>query len=371
MSQNDSQHMFRAIDLARRAEGWTSPNPMVGCVLVRNDEVVGEGWHKGPGQAHAEAMALSVAGEAAKGATAYVTLEPCNHFGRTPPCADGLIKAGVARVVFAVADPNPQAAGGAKALRDAGLAVERMEGTPAATAEELIRPWIFSLSSDRPYVYAKWASSLDGRVATRGGQSKWITGAEARAKSHELRARTDAILVGVGTILADDPSLDARLEGRETAPALKVVLDSSGRTPLRSKLLTSPGPVLIIVSGEAHGDRLDALRGVGAEVLVAPTVHQKPDIGWVLRLLKERGLVSVMIEGGPIVLGAAIDAGVVDEVWTFLAPKILGAGTSAVLGRGAERLDDSLQLENMTINTLGTDVLIRSRVAQGQKGESE
>lgn len=354
-------HMMRAVELARRAEGFTHPNPMVGCVLVKAGEVIAEGWHKGPGQEHAEAMALRLAGTAARGATAYVTLEPCNHFGRTPPCSEALIREGIAEVIFGIRDMNPEAEGGAAALTAAGIPARVFTGDRDVTAAcaELIRPWLHTMKCHRPWVTAKLAMTLDGYTATPTGESKWITGENARARGHDLRQRTGAIIVGVGTVLADDPGLDPRPAGREPAPSLKVVLDSQLRTPIPSKLLKTPGPSLIIGHESASPERAAALEAAGAEVLLLPGEEGRPDLLEALRTLKEKGVNDAMIEGGGTLLGAALDVGIIDEVWAFVAPVLFGQGRPALAGTGPERLRDALRLAKPITETLGPDVLIR------------
>jgi diaminohydroxyphosphoribosylaminopyrimidine deaminase/5-amino-6-(5-phosphoribosylamino)uracil reductase len=359
---DDLAHMDRAVALARHAEGHTSPNPAVGCVIVRDGRVVGEGWHEAPGRPHAEAMALAAAGGSAQGSTAYVTLEPCAHHGRTPPCADALIAAGVASVVYAVADPNPLARGGADRLRAAGLDVRHL---PHEGAAELTRGWCHFVRTGRPYVFAKFAASLDGRIATRDGESKWITGPQARGHGHGLRQRTDAIIVGIGTVLADDPGLDPRPEDIAPAPGLKVVLDRQGRTPVTARLLDTPGEALIVCSEDAPADRRRALAARGAEVLALPRGADADIWPPLLERLTQRAVVSAMIEGGARVLGSAFDAGVVDEVWAFLGPRILGSGRSAVEGEGGWRLADAPRLAAMDCTRLGDDILIRGRIMEG------
>lgn len=360
---DDAHHMRRAIALARRGEGFTSPNPLVGCVLVKDGEVIAEGYHPRPGEEHAEAMALRLAGPRARGATAYVTLEPCNHHGRTPPCADALIRAGIVRVVYGAPDPNPLAEGGARSLRAAGIAAER--GPCSHACAELIRPWAFSLSSDRPWVVAKLAVSLDGMSATRTGESKWITGPQARARGHDLRQRTGAILVGIGTVMADDPGLDPRPEGLTPAPSLKVVFDSQLRTPATARFLTTPGPALVIGHETAPESRADKLLAAGAEVLRFPGNRQQPDLGAALHSIRTRGINEVMIEGGPALLGTAFDQGLIDEVWAFIAPLLIGGGQNGIRSDGPAALGDALRLTDVTTESLGPDLLVRGITKRG------
>ncbi|WP_199564678.1 bifunctional diaminohydroxyphosphoribosylaminopyrimidine deaminase/5-amino-6-(5-phosphoribosylamino)uracil reductase RibD [Parvularcula marina] len=361
---DDTAHILRAVALAERAAGRTSPNPMVGCVIVKDGEVIGEGWHQGPGTPHAEPAALAEAGDAARGATAYVTLEPCNHYGNTPPCSEALIAAGVAEVVYAAADPNPLAAGGADRLRAAGI---RVRHVLVPEADRLIRPWVHGLTASRPYVYAKLAMSLDGRTATKTGESKWITGPEARTHGHLLRQRTDAIIVGVETVLADDPGLDPRPEGVVPAPSLKIVMDSRLRTPAEAKLLSTPGDVLIFTTGTADWQAEDALREQGAEIIRIPSVNDRPSLSAALAHLKEIGCQSVMIEGGGTLLSSVFDDGLVDEVWAYIAPLILGGGRPAISGEGPDQLASAFTLADRQVEQLGTDLFIRGTLQRREE----
>lgn len=354
----DARHMTRALELARRAEGFTAPNPMVGCVVVKDGEVVAEGWHKGAGQPHAEAEALLAAGRRAKGATLYVTLEPCNHQGRTPPCTAAILKAGVAEVVYAVPDPNPAAAGGAAMLRRRGVKVRT--DVCAEKAAYLNRFWLHAQRSDRPYVIAKFAISLDGKISTRTGESQWITGPEARERAHQLRQSVDAVIVGAGTIIADDPALTARPEGREPAHPLRVVLDSGGRTKPGAKVYerAGKGALVVTTAAVAHA-QLDAYRAVGADALVLSADDRgRPELRELLPELKARGCCAVMVEGGGEVLGSFFDGGLVDEVWAFIAPIVIGGGKSAVDGTGAARIAEAWSLKDVKAEMLGRDMLV-------------
>ena len=287
---DDRSYMMRAIDLARRAEGYTSPNPMVGCVIVKAGRIVGEGFHAKPGSAHAEVAALRAAGAEAKGASAYVTLEPCNHTGRTGPCTEALIAAGIAHVVYAVADPNPLAAGGARRLRAAGIRVE--SGLCEPEARQLARFWLHRQATGRPYIVAKYAASLDGRIATRSGDSKWITSDAARLRAHDLRQACDAIIVGAETVLKDDPSLTARPSlpagRRDGAHPLRVILDSRGRVPVDAKVFrsTTPGKALVITTKAMPMLKQSALENRGVEVIKMPAeTAGRPSIAAVVGLL--------------------------------------------------------------------------------------
>ncbi len=357
---DDLQYMERAIALAARAVGHTHPNPMVGCVIVRDGQIVGEGWHRGPGTPHAEVDALAAAADAAKGATAYVTLEPCNHHGNTPPCTEALIRAGIAEVVYAASDPNPLAAGGAARLQEAGISVRG--GVAEAGARDLIAPWLFSINADRPYTYAKLAMTLDGRTATRNGESKWITGPAARARGHLFRQRTDAIVVGIGTVLADDPSLDPRPVDADPAPSTKVVLDTALRTSDAARLFASEGQVIIACGSDASEARRSRLCALGAGIIEMNGETPAARYVDVLRQLKLRGIQSVLVEGGAQLLGSAFDSGTVDEVLAFIAPSLLGGGQPAIEGQGPEHLADLHKLQVVEQEWLGPDLFIRGKI---------
>lgn len=357
--------MRRALDLARRAAGRTSPNPMVGAVVVKDGEVVGEGCHLCAGTPHAEVHALEDAGDAARGATVYVTLEPCCHHGRTGPCADALIRAGVKKVVAAMTDPNPKVAGGGLArLRAAG--VEVVEGVLADEAAKLNEAFIKWVSTKMPFGLMKTAMTLDGKIATRTGHSKWITGEAARAMVHRLRDHYDAILVGVGTVLADDPELTARLPAGDGKNPLRVVVDSAARTPLAAKVVADgKAPTLFAVAEDAPAGRLTALRSAGCEVLPLPRGLTGVDLRALWRTLGERGVTSVLIEGGATINAAALAAGIVDKIHAFVAPKIIG-GTAApgpVGGEGLADLAGAVLLEDATCEKVGDDILITAYLA--------
>jgi diaminohydroxyphosphoribosylaminopyrimidine deaminase/5-amino-6-(5-phosphoribosylamino)uracil reductase len=355
--------MRRALDLARSVKGRTSPNPAVGAVLVRGGEVVGEGATLPPGQAHAERVALDAARGRARGATLYVTLEPCSHWGRTPPCAGALVDAGVATVHLATLDPNPEVAGRGRAwLARAGIETTVGDGRDEARALNAdFARWI---TTRRPYVVAKLATSLDGKIATRTGESRWITGPEARAEGHRLRDRMDAILVGVRTVLADDPELTTRLPGAGRPPhhPLRLVLDSTGRTPLGARLLGRdlPGRTVICTTERSAPAWRGAVAAAGAEVLVLPERGGRVDPEALLDALGRRGVTSLLVEGGATVHGAFFDAGLVDRVVAFVAPLVIG-GTGApspVGGMGPASLAEAGRLLEAEVRRVGVDTLI-------------
>jgi len=368
--------MQRALELAIRGSGCTSPNPLVGCVVVRDDVIIGEGWHEVYGKAHAEVNALQVAQQSSpgctQGATLYVTLEPCNHHGLTPPCTQAIVDAGIGHVVYALADPNPRAAGGAKYLAGHGIKVST--GILEADARYQNRFFLKYVASKRPYVIAKSATSLDGRVATRTGHSQWITGPEARQRGHELRQAVDAILVGADTVICDDPSLTVRLPAdildkeaiRHPRP---VILDSTGRIPLTAKLLdgTLPTRTIIVGTDQVRGDHRKVLESRGFEVLIvrgnANGIGSDPAA--ILDALGQRGIHSLLLEGGAAVLGSFRDANLIDELWAFIAPIIIGGeeSRSTFAGLGSATLNEATQLFDVRTERLGRDLLIRSRVA--------
>jgi diaminohydroxyphosphoribosylaminopyrimidine deaminase/5-amino-6-(5-phosphoribosylamino)uracil reductase len=359
MNARDEHWMRRALELAERGRGHVEPNPLVGAVVVRGDELVGEGWHRRYGEPHAEVNALAAAGEAARGTTLYVTLEPCCHHGKTPPCTDAVLRAGIGRVVAAMLDPFPQVAGGGTALlRAAGVAVE--VGLAEAEARRLNAPYLKLLATGRPYIHAKWAMTLDGKIATRTGDSKWISNEASRRHVHALRGRMDAIVVGIGTVLADDPLLTARPPGPRT-PA-RVVLDSRGRLPAASRLVATAReiPVLVVTTDRLERERGEAIRALGCEWLGLPEEQGRPAVPALLDEFGRRRMTNVLVEGGAEVLGSFLDAGAVDEVHVFIAPRLVGgaAAKTPVGGRGVERIAEALGLAQCHVEVIEGDVLV-------------
>jgi diaminohydroxyphosphoribosylaminopyrimidine deaminase / 5-amino-6-(5-phosphoribosylamino)uracil reductase len=357
----DLDYMSRALELAERGRGWVEPNPLVGAVVVRDNVIVGEGWHEKFGQAHAEVNALQQAGERSRGAVLYVTLEPCCHFGKTPPCTEAVIGAGIRRVVFAMLDPFPKVSGqGASRLREAGIDVE--VGTGEALARRLNAPYLKRLRTGRPWAHAKWAMTLDGKIATRIGQSKWITGEAARARVHELRGRMDAIIIGRGTLLADDPLLTARPPGPRTAT--RVVLTATGEgIPNSCQLLDTiqAAPVLVLTT-DTSVERFAAWKQRGAEVVGFPVAASgRLDVKSILTELGNRGMTNVLVEGGAGTLGSFLDAGEIDEVHAFISPKLFGGmgSLTPVGGAGIGELSQALKLGDWTVERLGDDLLVR------------
>ncbi|MER5889832.1 bifunctional diaminohydroxyphosphoribosylaminopyrimidine deaminase/5-amino-6-(5-phosphoribosylamino)uracil reductase RibD [Streptomyces sp. NPDC001941] len=351
----DVDAMRRAVALAARGLGSTSPNPVVGCVLTDDSgRVVGEGWHQRAGGPHAEVHALRDAGDAARGATAYVTLEPCNHTGRTGPCAQALIDAGVRRVVYAVPDPDPQASGGGATLRAAG--VEVAAGVLRAEAEEGNTAWLTSVRLGRPFVLWKYAATLDGRVAAADGTSRWISSAESRADVHRLRAEADAVVVGSGTARADDPHLAVRGVDGAVQP-LRVVLDTeAAAVKPGARVLDDAAPTLIAVAEDAVTDLPGVLR--------LPRAATGLSVPALLAALYERGVRSVLLEGGPALAGAFVAAGAVDRVVGYLAPVLLGAGPAALGPAGITTLPEALRLDVTETVRIGPDLRITATVKE-------
>ena len=356
----------QAIELARQVLGSTSPNPAVGAVLVNDGRIVGRGATQPPGQAHAEVVALSEAREHSIGATLYVTLEPCCHWGRTPPCTRAIIEAGVSKVVVAASDPNPAVSGrGIAELREAGIDVSILEDDSAEieACRELYEGFTKHIKTGLPFVTVKFAMSLDGKIATRTGDSKWVTGPEARSLVQQMRRETDAVMVGIKTVLADDPALTARdSTGRPLArQPLRVALDSHCRMPVESQLLHQPGQALVYTTAAAPAKNMRGLESTGAEVLTldATAVGQVcPER--VLADLGCRGVVHLLVEGGGLTLGSLFDAGLVDKVHAFVAPMIIGGlgAASPVEGSGAELMAHAIRLERTSIRQIGPDWLM-------------
>ncbi len=362
----DRVHMARAIRLAVLGLYTAEPNPRVGCVLVRDGEVVGEGWHQRTGGPHAERLALAMAGDRARGATAYVSLEPCCHHGKTPPCTDGLVQAGVARVVAAMRDPNPLVAGqGLARLRAQGIEV--VVGLLEEEARRLNPGFIKRMEQGLPYVRCKLAASLDGRTAMASGESQWITSEAARQDAQFLRARSAAILTGVGTLLADDPALNVRLTARELPGVerdsqihqpVRVVVDSRLRTPPTARMLTLPGTTLIACL-TADSGRAAPLEATGAQLLVTPPGPGGVDLEFLLRYLARQEINEVLIEAGSTLAGAALQAGLVDELVLYLAPHLMGdAGSGLCHLPGLELMRDRLPLAIQDVRRVGPDLKV-------------
>ena len=355
----DELMMRRAVELARRGQGCVEPNPAVGAIVVDSKgTIVGEGWHQKYGGSHAEVHALVEAGTLAHGATLYVTLEPCCHFGKTPPCSRAVIAAGIRRVVIAMRDPNPRVdGGGIEDLCNAGLVVE--VGILEQEAKRLVSPFVNLIVNHRPWFHAKWAMTLDGKIATRTGHSKWITNEASRAVVHQLRGRMDGILVGIGTALADNPALTARPGGPRIAT--RIVLDSCARLPVESQLVqtVSEAPVLVLATTDAPADRCRRLRDAGIEVLtIESDSNGKPDLHAISLEFGRRRFTNVLVEGGGQVLGAFFDNRLIDEVHAFIASKVIGGSDAhcPLAGRGLDSMTDCPSIDQPVVEILGSDI---------------
>ena len=365
----DRAWLARAVELAEGGRGKVNPNPLVGAVVVRDGEVIGEGWHAAYGGFHAEREALAACdGAPTAGATMYVSLEPCCHHGKTPPCTDAIVEAGIARVVVASDDPTEKASGrGLGILRDEGVEVVVGDGELAARARRLNQPFRKHARSGRPWVLFKSAMTLDGKVATRTGDSKWISGEDSRHRAHLWRAECDAVAVGIGTALADDPQLTSRVDGVQRQPR-RVVFDSEGRLPLDSQLVRGVDavPLSVVVSRAASRHATDALELAGADVIVAVGENEPARVRSALDQLGAQGVTSILLEGGPHLAGAFLDAGEVDEIRLFLAPVVLGGGSARdpLEGEGPEKIADATRALSLDVERIGEDVLVSARLRE-------
>jgi len=367
-TERDAHHLLRAIELAGRARGQTSPNPMVGAVVVKDGRVIGEGITQPPGREHAEVMALEAAVGRTSGATMYVSLEPCCHHGRTPPCTDAIVSAGITRVVIASDDPTPKAAGrGPGILRDEGVRVDFVDGQIGEAARMLNQPFRKHARTGRPLVVFKSAMTLDGKVATRTGDSQWISGEASRARAHRWRAESDAVAVGIGTALVDDPRLTARVEGVARQPR-HVVFDSEARLPLDSQLVKGVAdvPLIVVCSRAAARTSVQALEAAGVDVIVATGENEGARVEHALDELGAREIQSLLLEGGPHLAGAFLDAGEVDEIRLFIAPVVVGGSNARdpLEGEGAERIAEAIRALRLDVERIGDDVLISARMRE-------
>ena len=367
-AERDAEHLRRAIELASEARGMTSPNPLVGAVVVKSGRVIGEGFHAAAGRPHAEREALAACSEDPAGATMYVSLEPCAHEGRTPPCTEAIVAAGIKRVVVASDDPTEKANGrGLGILRDEGIAVEMLNGEIANAARLINQPFRKHARTGRPLVVMKSAMTLDGKVATSTGDSQWISGEDSRARAHRWRAELDAVVVGIGTAMSDDPLLTARVEAVPRQPT-RVVFDSEARLPLDSKLVqsTDEAPLIVICGRAAPRTATEGLEAAGAEVIVAPGQNEGARVRAALDELGSRGIQSLLLEGGPHLAGAFLDAGEIDVVATFVAPMLVGGRNAKppVEGEGVERIASARRALSTEVERIGDDVLISARFTE-------
>jgi len=365
-------YMAQALSLAKLALGSVSPNPAVGAVVVKNDVVVGQGYTQPAGSEHAEIVALQQAGEQARGSVMYVTLEPCCHYGRTPPCSRAIIAAGIAEVYLAMLDSNPAVSGrGNEELERAGI--KTYVGEHEEEAREINEAYIKFITTGIPFVTAKFAISLDGKIATKSGDSKWISSEESREKVHNLRYTTDAIMVGVNTVLTDDPLLTCRCCGGRGGTArkqpLRVVVDGKGQTPPTARLFGEPGKTLLALGKSITPEEASTFTQAGAELLELPSAEGLVDLEKLLKALGKREITSVLVEGGGILLGSLFDRGLVDKVIAFIAPIIIGGkeAKTAVGGKGVDKVADSLRLERVSVEKFGEDLMISGYVRSKTK----
>lgn len=364
----DEAFLREALDLAQRGLGMCAPNPMVGAVVVRDGAVVGRGWHLGPGTPHAEVLALRDAGDRAHGGTLYVTLEPCSHTGRTPPCAPAVVEAGIARVVAGLRDPNPAVDGrGFAILREAGVRVD--DGVLGRACSALVEGFVTHVRTGLPFVTLKLASTLDGRTAARDGTSRWITGEEARAEVHLLRARSGAVVVGAGTVAADDPSLTVRLDGYQGRQPLRVLVDSSGRTPVSRRVFDGEAQ-LVIATTERGGGAAAAWTATGADVLTLPAGPFGVSMPALMRALGERGVLDVLIEGGSELAWTSVEERVVDRLVLYMAPKVVGgrAAPGVLGGDGVDTIGDAIGAFIESVEMVGKGVRIVADLRAGADG---
>lgn len=360
----DDTYMRRALELAELGRGLVSPNPLVGAVVVSDGQIVGEGFHEGPGKPHAEVVAVDAAGDRSRGATLYVTLEPCNHFGRTPPCSEAVLGAGIARVVAAIEDPNPAVDGGGIARLTAS-GVEVTTGVLAFEAEKQNEAFLKFVKTGLPFVTLKLAATLDGKIAARDGSSTWITSEESRADVHGLRGASDAILVGSGTVLADDPRLTVRDPGYRGAPVLRVVADARGRIPATAKVMDGKAPTLVATTDASDAERRESWRNNGADVvLCTPGPDGGVGIVDLLTALGERGVRTVLLEGGSMLAFTAIREDAVDKLFLYLAPKLLGGSDAPGIlgGKGFATLQDARSVEITNVDRVGPDLRVEAYV---------
>jgi diaminohydroxyphosphoribosylaminopyrimidine deaminase/5-amino-6-(5-phosphoribosylamino)uracil reductase len=367
-TERDLRHLRRAVELAGMARGCTSPNPLVGAVVVKDDRAIGEGFHARAGEPHAERVALDSCSEAPTGATLYVTLEPCCHEGRTPPCTDAIVASGIARVVVASDDPTAKAAGrGLGILRDEGIAVEMVDGEVADAARLLNQPFRKHSRVGRPLVIFKSAMTLDGKVATRSGDSQWISGESSRARAHRWRAECDAVAIGIHTATIDDPLLTARIDGVARQPS-RIVFDSEASLLLDSQLVRSAleVPVVLVCSRAAARTSVDGLRNAGVEVIVTAGENEAARVASALDELGARGVQSLLLEGGPHLAGAFLEAGEIDEARLFVAPVLVGGreARAAVEGQGVELIGDATRAVHTEVERIDEDVLIVARLRE-------
>lgn len=365
MNTLDIQYMKRALELAKKGIGFTSPNPLVGAVIVKDGEIIGEGYHQVYGGNHAEVNAFKNAKKDVQGATMYITLEPCSHYGKTPPCAKAIVEHGIKKVVIGLKDPNPLVSGrGIKILQEAGIEV--IDGVLEEEGRELNEVFLKYITTNIPFCLMKTAMTLDGKIATHTGDSKWVTGEVSRKYVHELRQRLSGIMVGVGTIIADDPMLTTRLEGIKARDPVRIIVDTLAKIPLEAKVLnlSSNAKTIIATTEGASEDKLKKLKEKGAEIIITPLKNKKVDLGYLMRALGELKIDSVLLEGGSRLNYSAIEEGIVDKVHAFIAPKIIGGedAKTPVGGEGRELMKEAITLNHIKVKNFGEDIMIEGYI---------
>jgi diaminohydroxyphosphoribosylaminopyrimidine deaminase/5-amino-6-(5-phosphoribosylamino)uracil reductase len=363
-AMDDEYFMKMALYLAKKGRGYTSPNPMVGAVIVKDGEVKGRGYHRSIGEAHAEVNAIDAAGSGARGATLYVNLEPCNHTGRTPPCTRKILEAGIKRVVFAMEDPNTVAGGGAALLKKHGVEVQK--GVCEVSAKRLNEAFLKHVQTKRPFVILKCAATLDGRIATRSGDSKWVTGEKARRFVHRLRHAVDAILVGIGTIQADNPSLTTRTGSKKGVDPVRIVLDAQLSISPAAKILNldSNSDTILVTGNKIEEDKKKSVQKKGVRLIQQPAASDQIDLNLLMDQLGAMGITSVLVEGGSRVIASAFGSGIVDKIYFFYAPKILGGDDGIPICRGTGRrlMKDSIQVKNVRVRRFDDDIMIEGYI---------
>ncbi len=359
-----------AFELAKKGIGKVNPNPLVGAVIVKNDKVIGKGYHEYFGGPHAEVNAFRSAKESVEGATMYVTLEPCSHYGKTPPCAEAIVKNKIGKVVIGMLDPNPLVAGkGAKIIEENGIEVDF--GYLCEELTDMNRVFLKYIQSKKPYVVMKTAMTLDGKIASKTGDSRWVSNEKSRAKVHELRNKLAAIMVGVDTVIADDPMLTTRLESREGRNPIRIVVDSNLRIPLDSRILNSSveAKTILAVTENAKSDKIEAVEALGNKVLVIDSLNERVDLQKLMIKLGEEGIDGILLEGGATLNFSALQTGIVDEVISFIAPKIIGGAEakSPVGGDGIELMKNAIQLSDIKIDQIDQDLVLTGRIKKNSE----
>ncbi|WMJ79929.1 bifunctional diaminohydroxyphosphoribosylaminopyrimidine deaminase/5-amino-6-(5-phosphoribosylamino)uracil reductase RibD [Clostridium sp. MB40-C1] len=361
----DKKYMKKAIELAKKGEGFTKPNPLVGAVIVKNNRIIGEGYHQYYGGPHAEINAFKNAVEDVKGAKMYVTLEPCSHYGKTPPCAKAIVENGIKEVVIGMKDPNPLVAGkGINILKKNGIKVTC--GVLEDEVKEINDIFIKYITTKKPFCIMKTAMTMDGKIAAYTGDSKWITNDLSRQYVHKIRNRVSAIMVGIGTVIADNPRLTTRIEDKIGSDPIRVIVDSKGRIPLEAEVLNidSNAKTIIVVTDKADKEKIDTIKRKGAEIIVTPENNGRVDLAYLMDELGRRDIDSVLLEGGSTLNFSALNEKIVDKVITFIAPKLIGGENSKtpVGGEGIAYMKDAIKLHNIKINTFGEDVMIEGKI---------